>query len=196
MRFVSVFWELRRGRVFAMRLCCRTTPSQTSFRYSNGKTMVRFAIAVLALTGTPLTGLMGQERDLPPTCTVLRIIDGDTFECNIGGIKQSIRLLGIDTPEPGQRPHGAKATAALRKLLRLKSKVMLELDVRERDSRGRLLAYVWRPRDGMMVNVELVAQGFALVLVEPPNVLHADTLRSAARTAQRLRRGLWATSAF
>jgi micrococcal nuclease len=158
--------------------------------------MVRSAFAVLTLTLAPFASLRGQERDLPPTCTVLRIIDGDTFECRIGGIKQSVRLLGIDTPEPGQRPHGAKATAALKRLLRLKSKVMLELDVRERDSRGRLLAYVWRPRDGMMVNLELVEQGFALVLVEPPNVLHADTLRAAARTAQRLRRGLWATSAF
>lgn len=150
------------------------------------------AVACL-LSGSP--GLSAQSADMPPSCRVLRIIDGDTFECNIGGVKQSVRLLGIDAPEVRQRPYGTQATAALAKLLRLRSEVILDLDVRDRDSRGRLLAYVWN-KDAIMVNKELLKRGFAVVYIEPPNVKYDTELRRAAKAAKQKQVGLWATEAF
>ena len=139
--------------------------------------------------------LPAQADDRPPSCRVLRIIDGDTFECGLGGVKQSVRLLGIDAPEVGQRPYGKQATAALAKLLRLRSEVILDLDVREWDSRGRLLAYVWN-NDAVMVNEELLKRGFAVVYIEPPNVKYDTELRRAEKAAKKKQLGLWATEAF
>jgi len=156
--------------------------------------MNAFALAItISLAGVVV--LPAQDGDMPPSCRVLRIIDGDTFECDIGGVKQSIRLLGVDAPESRQAPYGKQATAELAKLLRLRSEVILDLDVRERDSRGRLLAYVWN-KDAVLVNEALLARGFAIVYLEPPNVKYDRELRRAAKTAQSKRLGLWATEAF
>lgn len=53
------------------------------------------------------------------TFKVIRVYDGDTITVMMGGQKQSIRLVGIDTPEksrkkgePGQ-PYSQKATKFL-----------------------------------------------------------------------------------
>jgi len=35
----------------------------------------------------------------PSSATVEQVIDGDTIEIRIGGKTESIRLIGIDTPE-------------------------------------------------------------------------------------------------
>ncbi len=130
-----------------------------------------------------------------PTCRVLRVVDGDSVECEVEGAKQSIRLLGIDAPELRQRPFGDRSAAALRALLPRQSEVGLELDVRERDQFGRILAYLWN-EDGELINESMLHQGFAVVYILPPNVRYADQFRSAARDAQQNNRGLWATSAF
>lgn|GEM_PF-3301101 len=36
---------------------------------------------------------------IPEQATVTRVIDGDTVDAMIAGVKTRIRLLGIDTPE-------------------------------------------------------------------------------------------------
>jgi len=67
--------------------------------------------------------------------------------------------------------------------------VRLELDVQERDQFGRLLAYVYF--GDMMVNAELVAQGYAQVMTIPPNVRHQDLFLKLQREARLLQVGLW-----
>ena len=162
---------------------------------SNRMNPRRLRLAVLLLLiGTP-TALHAQRAVDPKECIVRRIIDGDTFECGISRARFSVRLLGIDAPEARQRPFGPRATARLQKLLPIRSKVLLELDVRERDRYGRVLAYVWT-NDALMVNEEMLRAGFALVDIEPPDVKYAEALRAAAREAQDARAGLWTTNAF
>lgn len=126
------------------------------------------------------------------TCTVARISDGDTLACRGG---ERVRLLLIDAPETTQRPYGTRAREALARLAPVGSVVHLEHDVQPRDRYGRTLAYVWTRR-GMMVNEEVVRQGFAVTLTYAPNVRHVERVRTAQTEAQRARRGLWATSAF
>lgn len=130
-----------------------------------------------------------------PICIVLRVIDGDSIECDVEGTKQPVRLLGIDAPELRQRPFGDRSAGALRALLPRRSEVGLELDVRERDQFRRILAHIWN-EDGDLVNELMLRQGFAVVYILPPNVKYAEEFRSAARDAQEAKRGLWATSAF
>lgn len=125
------------------------------------------------------------------TCTVGRIIDGDTIECRDVG---RIRLIGMDTPETSQQPFGRIATEALAELIPVGSAVELELDVERRDRYGRTLAYIWK--DGMMVNWLLVRRGVAVLLTYPPNVQYVDYLVAAQKQAREDAAGLWAIGGF
>jgi micrococcal nuclease len=69
--------------------------------------------------------------------------------------------------------------------------VKLELDVQKRDRYGRLLAYVWLP-DGMLFNVLILREGFALILTIPPNVKYSGLFLACQHEAQAQNRGLWA----
>lgn len=125
-------------------------------------------------------------------CRVTEIVDGDTIRCGELG---RVRLLLIDTPERDQEPWGARARSALEALLEVGTEARLEMDVQPRDQYGRLLAYVYR-MDGLQANEMMIRNGYAVVVVYPPNVRHVDPLRVAATAAQDARRGLWSTEAF
>jgi micrococcal nuclease len=124
-------------------------------------------------------------------CTVARVIDGDTVECD--GIGR-IRLIGMDTPEADQEPFGAIATRALTALIPPGSDVEVERDVEPRDQYDRVLAYVWT--NGLMVNWAMVRQGYAVVLTYPPNVRYAGWFTAAQQRARTERSGLWAAGGF
>ena len=127
-------------------------------------------------------------------CVVSHITDGDTFWARCpDDIK--VRLLLIDAPERDQFPFGRQAKAAIEKLLPLRSRVALELDVQSTDRYGRTLAYVFLP-DGQMVNEEMAREGYAIALVYPPNVRYVERIRKAVVQARAARRGLWAQGGF
>jgi micrococcal nuclease len=56
---------------------------------------------------------------------------------------------------------------------------------------GGRLAYVYRARDGLFVNAELVRRGYATPLTIPPNDKHAALFERLAREAGADGRGLW-----
>jgi micrococcal nuclease len=87
---------------------------------------------------------------------------------------------------------GPEASATTKALLPEGTPVRLERDVEARDDYGRLLAYVTRATDGLFVNLELVRQGYAVLLTFPPNVAHVDDFVDAAEEASAAGRGLWA----
>ena len=93
--------------------------------------------------------------------TIIEVIDGDTVIVDLAGHRETVRLLGIDTPETvhPNRPvecFGPEATARLRLLLAPGSGVLVTRDVEPRDRYGRLLAYLERLSDGLQVNQALV----------------------------------------
>jgi micrococcal nuclease len=124
-------------------------------------------------------------------CRVMKVVDGDTIEC--AGVGR-VRLIGIDTPERGQAPFGAQATAALAQLLDGARRIELETDVEQRDRYGRLLANVWV--DGRMANWLLARSGWAVQLTYPPNVRYVERFSEAVTAARADNRGLWATGGF
>lgn len=124
-------------------------------------------------------------------CALTHITDGDTLECGSIG---SVRLIGIDTPEPGQEPFGSAATAALASLLPLGDTIRLQTDMEPRDRNGRLLAYVWY--GGRMINWILVRQGWAVSGRYPPNLRYAAELEAAEQRARGEHRGLWRIDGF
>lgn len=72
-----------------------------------------------------------------PVVSVARVVDGDTIELGNG---ESVRLVGIDTPEVGECGYAA-ASAALSRLV-LGKMVRLTVSDEDRDHYGRLLRYV------------------------------------------------------
>ena len=67
--------------------------------------------------------------------------------------------------------------------------VRLEKDVSETDRYGRLLRYVWV--GDLMVNAELVRQGYAQAATFPPDVKYQQKFSALQKEAQTAGRGLW-----
>jgi micrococcal nuclease len=111
---------------------------------------------VLLILGFRLVEDVGHEAPVAQRFTVLRVIDGDTFELTGG---DRVRMLTIDTPERGQPLYDSARTV-------LEGQVMgrpvdLQFAGPRRDRYGRLLAYVYV--DTLLVNALLVRQGLAYV---------------------------------
>lgn len=122
---------------------------------------------------------------------VVAVHDGDTVSISAGRKTEKVRLLGIDAPEMGQRPWGARAKRHLEGLLkRSEWTVSLEFDIEKRDKYGRLLAYL-RDKDNSLINLEMVQDGYAVLFTLPPNVKHADELRKGQRLAREKALGIW-----
>lgn len=127
---------------------------------------------------------------------VTHVVDGDTLDVRVGGTEERVRLIGVDTPESvaPDRPvqcYGAEASLYLASLVPEGTEVRLERDAEPRDQYGRLLAYVYRAADDLLVNLELVEQGYADAVTYGDNeALYADLVAAEAR-ARDGGRGLW-----
>ncbi len=127
---------------------------------------------------------------------VSQVIDGDTIELDTG---QTVRYLGIDTPETRRREgekwvydpdaYAEEAKEFNRGMVEGKS-VSLEFDIQQTDKYKRFLAYCFV--DGEFVNARLLEEGFALLYTSPPNVKYADVLVKKQEEARRNNKGLWA----
>jgi micrococcal nuclease len=152
-------------------------------------------VAVACGGGTAATGTGAPDE--PGAAVVERVVDGDTVRVRVGGRRESIRLIGVDTPEsvrPGTPVEcfAREAAARLRVLLPPGTRVRLERDIEARDRYGRLLAYVHRRRDGLFVNLALAREGYAQAATYPPNVAHSAEFVVAVAEARDAGRGLWA----
>jgi micrococcal nuclease len=127
---------------------------------------------------------------------VVRPVDGDTVVVEVDGQEEPVRLIGIDTPESvaPDRPvecFGPEAKARTAALLPEGTVVRLERDVEARDRYDRLLAYVIRAEDDVLVNRLLVEEGLAEAIAYPPNLAHQQELEQAEVAARAAHRGLW-----
>lgn len=122
---------------------------------------------------------------------VVGVIDGDTFDVEIDGVVERVRLIGINAPERGEC-FADDATAALTDLLD-GDVVELETDTSDRDDFGRLLRYVMV--DGEHVNERLVHDGFVIAQRYPPDTARSDELDAAQAAAQADGNGLWTDDA-
>jgi micrococcal nuclease len=154
-----------------------------------------FVFAAFAAIGGGLLSRGGGPSERALAGHVTRVVDGDTVHVRLGGRDETVRYIGIDTPEsvkPGTPVQCfAEAASARNRRLVAGRDVTLRTVAEARDRYGRLLAYVYRRGDGLFVNAELVREGFATILTIPPNVAHAAELRRLERAARQARRGLW-----
>jgi len=124
------------------------------------------------------------ENDTLEKALVVSVIDGDTIELQGG---HRVRYLGIDTPEAGEY-YATEATARNKELVEGKI-VELQSGKRDEDEYGRLLRYVYV--DGIFVNAELVAQGYATAYIFDPDDRYSQVLVQLEQYAKMRERGLW-----
>jgi micrococcal nuclease len=153
---------------------------------------------------------------------VVDVIDGDTIKVKLdSGIRENVRLIGVDCPEVWENEKFARDMKrerrhSARELLKLGQRakeftqarcspgdiVRLEPDVERRDRYGRLLAYVWirNPlsapelggnRGWDMLNAELLRAGLATTMTIPPNVKHVELFNRLQKEAQDRKLGIW-----
>jgi micrococcal nuclease len=145
--------------------------------------------------------------------TVLRVIDGDTIRVEYSGLRESVRLIGIDCPESKNNRKartdagrsgedvekimamGKRAADFVKKIVKPGDILQLEFDVKERNHYRRLLAYVFL-EDGRMLNEVIIREGYASPMTIPPNVKYQEKFRDAYREAREAKRGLWMETGF
>ena len=153
-------------------------------------------VAILAaiLVGSATGWWAGGHDDGATAAVVIEVVDGDTIRVRTAdGGTDTVRILGVDTPETKHpsKPvecFGPEATEFTRSRL-LGANVILEDDVEPRDRYDRRLASVIV--DGGRFEMELLAGGYARLLVIPPNEAHARAGLEAELEARRAGRGLW-----
>lgn len=159
--------------------------------------VVATVMAVASVLGTSALGwwLGGLARTAEPRARVVEVIDGDTIVVAFAsGATDTVRLLGVDTPETkhptkGVQCFGPEASEFTKRHLAGRV-VRLESDVERRDIYDRRLAFV--SVDGHRFNDVLLRRGYARFLVIPPNGRYGRDLLAAELDARRHRRGLWA----
>jgi endonuclease YncB( thermonuclease family) len=126
---------------------------------------------------------------------VVEVIDGDTIKAKIGDKAETIRLLGINTPEVEnpyrhQECFGPEASKKTKKLLTGK-KVYLLPDPKapNRGKYNRLLRYIFLP-NGEFVNAELIRDGYAFKYIYQP-IQFMDYFNFLEQEARENRLGLW-----
>ena len=129
--------------------------------------------------------------------TLVRVVDGDTVVVDIDGQRETVRLIGIDTPET-VKPNspvecfGPEASARTKALLATGTSVVVQRDREARDRYGRLLRYVVKRSTGRDLNRVQVWAGWASVYVYGGNPFERVTsYRRAQREAQVAPRGIW-----
>lgn len=137
------------------------------------------------------------------TGTVIRVVDGDTIVVDVNGLWETVRLIGIDTPEivdPRKpiQPFAQDASDFAKRDLDGR-KVTLVADpgnahIGHRDRYGRVLAYVWL--GDVLFNERIIREGFAHAYTKYPfRQDYMDRFRQAEMEAREAARGLWSSVA-
>ncbi len=140
------------------------------------------------------------ELDVPGSqgpYQVIKVVDGDTITIDLNGKAETIRLIGINTPETvdPRKPvecFGVEASNKAKELLTNK-RVYIEMDPTqgERDKYSRLLAYVYR-EDGFFFNKSMILSGYAYEYTYNIPYKYQSEFKEVQRNAEINQRGLWA----
>jgi endonuclease YncB( thermonuclease family) len=144
------------------------------------------------LKNTPAT----LQQNQPGQYSINHFIDGDTIAVNMNGSIETVRMIGVDTPETHKpntpvQCYGPQATDFTKTLIG-QSSVRLQADPLDtnRDRYGRLLRYVYLP-DGRLVETELINNGYGFAYTQFPFQKSAEFMANE-EAAKGAKKGLWA----
>lgn len=129
---------------------------------------------------------------------VTHVFDGDTFSVDVESGSETVRVIGIDSPETGEKYtnkecFSKEASAKAVKLLQGEF-VRLEADSTQanRDKYGRLLRYVFL-EDGTFFNQVMIEEGFAEEYTyNDSKYKYQDDFLTAQQQAKENKVGMWA----
>lgn len=128
---------------------------------------------------------------------VVKVVDGDTIKVDMQGKTETIRIIGINTPETvdprkAVECFGKEASEKAKELL-TDTQVSLEADKSqgERDRYGRLLRYVFL-EDGTDYGLKMIKDGYAYEYLYDEPYLYHDRYQAAQASAEQEKIGLWA----
>jgi micrococcal nuclease len=124
------------------------------------------------------------------------VIDGDTVVLRVKNKTETVRLIGIDTPETvhPSKPvecFGPEASSYISQLLPTDTEVRVVRDVEARDYYNRLLLYIFRASDGLFINKHMVETGHATPMPYPPNITYSREFAAVGHSARAANVGLW-----
>lgn len=132
----------------------------------------------------------------PGLYAVDHYVDGDTIAVNMNGSVETIRFIGVDTPETHKpntpvQCYGPEAAAYTQTRISQFGRVRLQADPLDtnRDRYGRLLRYVYLP-DGTLLDDELIKTGHGFAYLGFPFEKSAE-FGADEQSAMRARAGLW-----
>lgn len=159
---------------------------------------------------TPLTAVPSTSTSKPappptstppapalPLVTVAEVVDGDTIKLQLAGRMESIRIIGIDTPEvvdprqPVQCFGREASTKATELLSGQQVRLIPDPTQGERDGYGRLLRYVERG-DGLDFGLWMIENGYAHEYTYNIPYQRQAAYKTAYRQAREKNAGLWA----
>lgn len=131
--------------------------------------------------------------------SVTEVVDGDTVKVNINGTIETLRLIGLDTPEtvdPRKEVQcfGKEASNKGKELLNGK-KVRLEKDSTQgdKDKYRRTLAYIYT-ESGIFYNKYMIEQGYAHEYTYNSAYKYQAEFKQAQKNAEANKVGLWSPS--
>lgn len=137
------------------------------------------------------------QSNASATYNVVEVVDGDTVKLNINGTIETVRLIGIDTPETvhPSKPvecFGIEASNKAKTTLTGKT-VTFETDASQgtRDKYGRLLGYIILS-NGTNFNKMMIEQGYAYEYTYSTPYKYQSAFKTAEQNARTSGAGLWA----
>jgi micrococcal nuclease len=131
---------------------------------------------------------------IPANVKIARVVSGQSLEV-LGmeaqpNLISQLRLIGLDAPDIRQLPWGEDAKQLVEGLIGgANQAVNLEFDLEAKDKFNRTLAYVWK--DKLLLNEEVVKQGYALFVARSPNHKYDQRLERAQQWARIMGKGIW-----
>lgn len=131
---------------------------------------------------------------------VIKVVDGDTISVNIDGLSQTIRMIGLDTPETVDprttvQCFGVEASNKAKEILDgTKVKLIKDESQGDKDKYNRLLRYVFL-EDGTNFNKMMIEEGYGHEYTYNIPYEYQEEFKQAELDAQKNKKGLWADDA-
>lgn len=134
--------------------------------------------------------------------TLVKVIDGDTISVSINGKNETVRVIGIDTPEvvDSRKPvecFGKEASEMAKVLFEDNNTVTLESDPTQgdRDKYQRLLRYVWIEDGATDFGKLMIDSGYAFEYTYNLPYKYQNEYKQTEKEAREAEKGLWADDA-
>lgn len=152
--------------------------------------------SVLPTVSPQITSVLGEKNY--QEAQVIKVVDGDTIHVLLGNKDETIRLIGVDTPEtvdPRKKVQCfGKQASDFTKAKLTDKKVFLQDDPTQtnRDKYNRLLRYIFLP-DSTNFNKLLIEQGYAHEYTYKVPYKYQTEFKEAQKQAMANNLGLWAS---